>query len=425
MSGAHPRLDTLHILAPGRFGGLERVVHDLAAAQRDAGLRVAVAAVVDPASPPDAFLERLRRSGIATHVVRVPARAYLRERRALRALATGLAPRVAHTHGYRADVIGGAAASGAGFPVVSTVHGFTGGGRRNRLYEALQARVLRRFDAVAAVAASVAANLRARGVPPERIHVVRNAWRPSGAPHSRADARAALGLPADAAVAGWVGRLSPEKGAELFLEAVARARHGVLASVVGDGPEAARLARLAARLGISARVAWHGALPDAAALFPAFDVFVLSSGTEGTPMVLLEAMACRVPIVATRVGGVPDVVGPGEARLVPPGDAVALARAIDDVLDHPGAAATRAAAAAARLATDFSPAAWVEGYEALYASARRDASRPARRQSGRRVVVDGMDLARGPGPRHGADASPVAPGARARQPAPAATEERP
>jgi glycosyltransferase involved in cell wall biosynthesis len=107
-------------------------------------------------------------------------------------------------------------------------------------------------------------------------------------------------------------------------------------------------------------------VPDAARLFRALDVFVLSSRTEGTPMVLLEAMAAGVPIVATRVGGVPDIVGDAEARLIPPHDPIVLARAIRAVLADRSGARTRAAAAQIRLRRDFAPEPWVARYEAVY-----------------------------------------------------------
>ena len=100
----------------------------------------------------------------------------------------------------------------------------------------------------------------------------------------------------------------------------------------------------------------------------AFDVLALSSRTEGTPIVLFEAMAAGVPIVATAVGGVPDVVTPGEALLVPSEDAGALAEAIDAVLAEPGGAAARAVAAAERLAAVYSAAAWLDRYDELYDS---------------------------------------------------------
>ena len=101
-------------------------------------------------------------------------------------------------------------------------------------------------------------------------------------------------------------------------------------------------------------------------MFAAFDVFVLSSRTEGTPIALFEAMAAGVPIVATRVGGVPDVVSPLEAALVPAEDPVALAAEIRAIYRDPATGQRRARAARARLERDFSVAPWLDRYEAIY-----------------------------------------------------------
>jgi glycosyltransferase involved in cell wall biosynthesis len=118
---------------------------------------------------------------------------------------------------------------------------------------------------------------------------------------------------------------------------------------------------------VQARITWHGTVASAGRLMQAFDCFVLSSRTEGTPIVLLEAMAARVPVVATRVGGVPDVVTENEALLVPREDPEAIGHAIRRIITDPASAAQRAEAALHRLA-DFQPEPWLEKYESVYAA---------------------------------------------------------
>lgn len=362
----------LHLLAPGPVGGLEAVVRTLAREQRGRGVDVHVGAIVEPESVPHAFVTKTEEDGVPVTSLEVPHRRYVTEVREAGRLMERVAPDVVHTHGYRADVVAGTLARRRGYPVVSTVHGFTGGGLKNRVFEWLQRRSLREYDAVVAVSRPMAVELRDVGLEPDRIHVVPNAWTPDARPLERTPARRELGLPPDDCVLGWVGRLSSEKGPDVFLRAVAELAgegHDVAASVVGEGPRRRGLEELSRELGIEGRVRFHGLVPDAAELYRAFDVFVLSSRTEGTPISLFEAVHARVPVVATRVGGVPDVVSGDEAKLVPAEDPEALARAVAGVRQRPDRARERAESAARRLEEEFSVEPWLERYASVYRTA--------------------------------------------------------
>jgi len=317
----------------------------------------------------DAFLVPLRQAGVVTHPFAPGSRGYGRERRAVARLCRALRPAVVHSHGYRPDVLDAGVARRAGVPTVTTVHGFTGGDWKNRVYEWLQTRAFRRFDAVVAVSRPLQLRLVQSGVPLERVHVVPNAWSRGAPALERADARRALGLPLDAFVVGWVGRLSPEKGPDVLLEALALVSDlPVCASFIGEGPARRQLEAHARRSHPDgeSRVHWHGAVRDAGRLFTAFDLFVLSSRTEGSPIVLFEAMAAGVPVIATTVGGVPDTVSPEEAVLVPPEHGPALAAAIRAAYRTPEVARARAARARERLHREFAPQPWAERYERIY-----------------------------------------------------------
>jgi glycosyltransferase involved in cell wall biosynthesis len=351
----------VHVVGPAEFGGLERVVTMLATGTRGLGHDVHVTAVVGGPGAARAFLAPLEAAGVRTRVLEVSARGYLTERAGIAEVCRELRPDVVHTHGYRPDVVDAGVARRLGIPVVTTVHGFTGGGWKDRLYEWLQCRAFRGFDAVVAVSRPLVERLRGAGVPASRLHEVRNAWNSPGPPLDRPAARRALGLPPGGFVIGWLGRLSREKGPDVFVDALPYLHDlPLIASVVGDGAMRASLQ------GQNGRLRWHGAVPDAARLLAAFDVCVLSSRTEGTPMVLLEAMAAGVPIVATAVGGVPDVISPQEAVLVTPNDPKALAGAIRGLYHDPGAAQERARTARVRVERDFAVAPWLERYEAIY-----------------------------------------------------------
>jgi len=154
-------LTILHITSPAPVGGLERVVQLLAAGHVADGHQVHVVAVLGPGDDARPFLEPLLDAGVTVHPLALAGRAYLDERRRVRALAAALAPDVVHTHGYRPDVLDAPVARAAGVPTLTTVHGFTGGDARNRVYEWLQRRAFQRFDAVVAVSEPLVALLAA------------------------------------------------------------------------------------------------------------------------------------------------------------------------------------------------------------------------------------------------------------------------
>jgi glycosyltransferase involved in cell wall biosynthesis len=206
-----------------------------------------------------------------------------------------------------------------------------------------------------------------RGIPRDRIHLIPNAWSARHAPESREVARRTLGVPDTAFLIGWVGRLSREKAPDVLVAAL-RDLDGedVTVSFIGDGPLRSEISVAPSSSG-GPVVRAHGAIAGASRLFPAFDLFVLSSRTEGTPIALFEAMEASVPIVATAVGGVPDVLG-HEGILVPPDDPGALATAIRSVRRDLARARERAARARTRLVTEFARGPWLDRYDALYSS---------------------------------------------------------
>lgn len=359
-------LSILHVAVPAAAGGLERVLHALAIGQHRAGHRVRVLAVVEPGQHDHPFVLPLRAAGVPVEPLAIGARAYLAERRRVGRLLAEEPTDILHTHGFRPDVLDSGLGLRRGIATVTTEHGMSKMGGKTAIYEWLQTRALRRFDAVIAVSRRIAEALPAQGVDARRVHLVPNAWGDDVDFLAREEARRALELPAEAFVLGWIGRLIGAKGADVMLAAVARLPEEIVTVIIGDGVERAALEAQARTLGIASRVRFLGLRGDAARFMKAFDVFPLSSRTEGTPIVLLEAMAAGVPVVATRVGGVPDVVRPTEALLVDPEAPVALAAAIAEVRADAAAARARVEAARARLATAYALDPWLAAYERIY-----------------------------------------------------------
>lgn len=368
------RANVLHLIAPGEIGGAESVVRLLASQQRSLGAHVRVVAVVPSDRAAVGFLTGLDQSSVQTHRVVVGGRDYRRERKAIAAICEANRPDIVHSHDYRTDIVD-ALYLRRSVPIVTTVHGFTGGDLRNRFYQWLQSRAYRRFDAVVAVSDPLARQLDAR-FGSRRLHLLPNAYSSDAAVLSRASARAEFGVPNDCFLVGWVGRLSREKAPDVLLDAFAHAEMptGVRGVILGDGPLSTALHERAAHLDLEQRIALLGSVPNAGRLLSAFDVLVLSSRTEGTPMVVLEAMAAETPIIATRVGGVPDVLPAGTALLISPESPSELAQAIRTVVTDRAAALSRARAARRRLDEEYRADAWADRYELIYQHARAHAA---------------------------------------------------
>lgn len=372
----------LHVVAPAAFGGLETVLRALASGLARRGHRVKVAVVITPDDSSHPFARALEADGVGVEAVCVGPRQYRRERRALHGICERMRPDVVHTHGFRPDVIDSGVGRAHGAALVSTCHGFIETDLRGLLYQWVQRQALRKFDAVVAVSRPIHDRLRRSGIADSKLHLVPNGLTIERAA-SRLEARRELGVGNESLI-GWVGRLSSEKGPDIALDAFARVAHpDACLALIGAGREEDALRARANALHVADRVRWLGAVPDAGKLFSAFDAFLLSSRTEGTPMALLEAMAAGVPVVATRVGGVPDIVDDAVAALIESEDVAGIASALDQALGAGDLVQARAAKARERIAERYGSDAWLNSYEHIYSlvSPRRTArsSIPARR----------------------------------------------
>ncbi len=291
--------------------------------------------------------------------------------RRLAASIRSIAPDVVHTHSgvwYKVAL----AARAAGVPfLVHTDHG-----RPTHdpwLARFLHGRAARRTDVVIAVSDALRQRLEATVVPRgTRIVVVRNGVDTEHFVPGRSDGiRAALGISGEAMVLGSIGRLEAIKGYEVAVEAMAHLREKVPDPVAlvlaGDGSERSRLEAMAESLGVAGSVHFLGWRDDVHELLATFDIFTMSSHSEGTSVSLLEAMSTGLCPVVTDVGGNRAVLGPELAhRLVPPADPAALAAAWSEAIQDVAARARDGAAARERVITEFSLDAMVRAYEGVY-----------------------------------------------------------
>lgn len=285
---------------------------------------------------------------------------------------------VVHTHSAKAGVIGRLAARQARVPrIVHTYHGFPFHEFQSPLKRAVYVdieRHLGRFtDVGLCVGSGVAVEaVRRRLIAPERIRTIEVAVDDDTAtprtPSSRMTARARLGLPVNAAVVGAVGRLAYQKAPEDFVRALSlSSTPGVVGVWIGSGEREALVRRAIEQARPVVPVILAGERSDVSELLPALDVFALPSRYEGVPVAIVEAMRAGVPVVATAVNAVSDVVVPGvSGLLVPPQEPRMLADAIDHLLADPELARAMAVEAQRRLAGRYDTASLAGTLTAAY-----------------------------------------------------------
>lgn len=317
-------------------GGAERFVVDLAGALARRDARVTLC--VSRAQPQSEALVTLAERGIAPLALDRSGRIQPRRWRPLLRLLRSGCVDVLNSHLHSSNVYGAVLSAASGVPLVATEHGSTAEGHpvRSALDRGI---VAKRARFIVASSSHTRERLLAHGCKPESLRVITPAPAEAvGTRPSRADARRSLGLPpASGPIIGTVCALRREKRLDILVEAAALVGRNRLSHlvIVGDGPDRREVEYQTRSAGLR-YVTLTGWRDDPAALLPAFDVFALTSDTEGTPMALVEAMRAGVPIVATNVGGVPAAAPDGEcALLVPRRDPVALAGAIERLLDDP------------------------------------------------------------------------------------------
>jgi len=316
------QLCILQVITPARYSGAERVVAFLSAALQRAGHRVVVAIKANT------WLEaELERSGVEVRVPGIARKSNLAAPGRIARIAQEVGADLIHTHLSTASLWGSVAGRRLGIPVLAHVHALN-----VRWWYTMA-------DAVATPSEGVRQHLIRQGLDPARIHVIYN-----GVPGERLSNLAApeqlrseLALPQGAPVVGVVAHLSRKKGHRYLLEALGRLgdRYPQLhCLVVGEGPLRRKLQRLAKQVGVAERTHFLGYREDAVAIMQVCDLVILPSvAKEGLGICLIEAAFLGVPAVGSNAPGIDEAIVDGETGLlVPPGDARALAEALDRLL---------------------------------------------------------------------------------------------
>jgi glycosyltransferase involved in cell wall biosynthesis len=345
---------------------------------RQTGLHLALATFHRGSSTDkaNAFVDAARAAGVDTYVIRERFRYDLGTVPQLKAILAKVGPAIIQTHNNKSHLlVRSLSPRRRHLWWFAFHHGDTHTNLKQRAYNQLDRLTLRSAERVITVCQAFVPQLVARGVNPDRIRILHNPAVPARViPEAdRRQLRSELGLGADEAVVLAVGRLSREKGQEYLIRALERLTpisQPWRLLLLGSGPDLDRLKALAAALGVTRRVLFVGFRADVATFYGIANTFALPSLTEGSSNVLLEAMAAGVPIVATRVGGNPEIALQDEtALLVPAADAAALGTALMRLMTDRDLATRLAAAAKARVTTEFSEANYRRQLSSVYAEA--------------------------------------------------------
>jgi glycosyltransferase involved in cell wall biosynthesis len=328
----------LHLISSGGQFGAENVLLELSTALKQLGCDLIVAVFENKKSHNIEVYRLAKQRGLGAQLIPCAGKF---DGEAIRQLERCIRENeidVLHSHGYKSNIYGYWVARKMRIAKVATCHGWPGNSFALRSYYLLDKIVLQGFDRVIAVSEPTAAILRRAAIPTHKIRLISNGvdaarfheFEGSSKIANRSSRRKSIGV---------VARLSPEKGIHFLLKAakdVLRYFPDTNFCLIGDGPERGHLESLARELGIEGNVEFWGLQKDMPSVYAQLDIFVLPSLTEGLPMAILEAMAAAKPVIATRVGAIPNLVIPEKTGLlVEPADSAGLREAILQYLRNP------------------------------------------------------------------------------------------
>jgi len=365
------KMNIVHLTASPFFGGPERQMLELG--REMAQLYRSVYVSFQEEGRCWDFVARAESEGFSSFALQNDFPRIISTVRELHALLCDVGATILCSHGYKGNLLGLWVARRMRIPIISVSHGWTGETLAVKLYEALDRLVLRYMDMVVCVSECQARRVRRWGVPVRKVRVIRNGVRVERFAEPDHEYRSQLEswFPwKPERFVGAAGRLSPEKGFTFLIKAATRVirRHPRSAFVLfGEGALRDRLARQIAASGLGPHFYLAGFRRDLDKFFPHLDLLVLPSLTEGLPNVALEALAARVPVVATAVGGTPEAIEDGvNGYLVPPCDPGALANRISEVLGDPRALRTMGARGRPKVKNQFSFGGLAAAYQQLF-----------------------------------------------------------
>jgi len=309
-----------HFISSGGLYGAENVLLTLAKDFNRAPHEAYVGAIEDQRNPQLDVITRAKELGLPTFIIPCKGKYDLGSIFALKKFLKEKQINVLHTHNYKSDIIGAIAAKLAKIPIMATAHGYTDVSAHVSQYEKIDRWFLKKFfQKVVVVTDGMLPDLSSpqRIVIPNGIDIFRYADKES----KRSETRQKLNLSEGDVVLANVGRLSHEKNQLLFLQAakeLIKDQQHFKFLLIGEGDEEETLKRYVQENSMEDHVKFMGLVKDMDQMYSAIDLFVLTSVTEGIPLSILESMAAKVPVVATNVGGVKEIIEDGKTGLLVP-----------------------------------------------------------------------------------------------------------
>jgi glycosyltransferase involved in cell wall biosynthesis len=371
------RIKVLHLISPKGIGGAERLVLTYMKHFDRKSIDASLVVFSNETSGDSSFLTAAEGLGISMDTIRFGTPYSVSQLIDLYRIARRRCPHVIHAHGYKTDILGFAVARAMRLSIVTSVHGTHGLNGRSNTMLWIDEQLTRHFDCVITVSQEITDHLLLQKVPPGKMVTIRNIPPPQEYVlyEDTSSFREEMGIDACSNVVGFVGRLEHVKGCDQLIRAFAVLKEvcrDPQLVIVGEGTERRALEKLAKETGLEKRIQFCGFRSDTARIYRSLDLLVLPSRHEGIPLTLLEAMAMGVPVVATKVGGMPEVVEDRVTGLLVDADSPeALAAAITEALEIKDETRARTLNARKMIEREYDVAEWAGKIQAVYENVMR------------------------------------------------------